>query len=99
MARNRKKYSEDFKKEAVNLLLSSDRGMNEVATDLGIGLYNLVRWKKQYLGHNSQETEMEDPAQKMRRLEKENARLEKENALLRQERDILKKAMGIVSKQ
>jgi len=100
MARKRRKYTDDFKRESVNLLISSGKGVAEFASELGIPLYNLSRWKNQFMGKkNNQEDHPEDPAEKMRRLERENQRLEKENSLLKQERDILKKAMGIVSKQ
>ena len=100
MARKRRKYSEDFKRDAVNQLISSGKGIAEMARDLGIELYNLTRWKNEFLGKsNNQETIMEDPAAKLRRLEDENQRQAKEIANLKQERDILKKAMGIVSKQ
>lgn len=100
MERKRRKYGEDFKREAVNLLLSSGKTITEVAAELGIELYNLARWKNEFLvGKRKPEDETEAPADKMKRLERDVVRLEKENTLLRQEREILKKAMGIVSKQ
>lgn len=100
MEKTRKRYSEDFRRDAVNLLLSSGKSMTEIATELGIELYNLARWKNQFLvGKRKPEEETETPADKMKRLERDVVRLEKENALLKQEREILKKAMGIVSKQ
>ncbi len=100
MSKRRKKYTEEFRREAVNLLISSGKSIAEVASELGIELYNLSRWKNQFLGKkDNSETEMIDPAERLRRLEQENNRLAKENAMLKQERDILKKAVGIVSKQ
>ena len=100
MDKTRKRYSEDFKRDAVNLLLSSGKTITAVAGELGIELYNLARWKNEFLvGKSEPKDQAETPPEKMKRLELENARLEKENNLLRQERDILKKAMGIVSKQ
>lgn len=99
MSKRRKKYSEEFRREAVNLLVSSGKPIAEVASELGIELYNLSRWKNQFLGKkNNSETESMDPAERLRQLEQENARMAKEISMLRQERDILKKAMGIVSK-
>ena len=100
MARKRRKYTEDFKRDAVNQLISSGKSIAEVSRDLGIELYNLTRWKNEFLGKtNNSEIEVEDPAAKLRRLEEANHHLERENANLKQERDILKKAMGIVFKQ
>jgi len=100
MERARKRYSDDFKRDAVNLLLSSGKTITSVAGELGIELYNLARWKNEFLVDKKEpKDQAETPTEKMKRLEQENSRLEKENNLLRQERDILKKAMGIVSKQ
>ncbi len=100
MTRKRRKYTDDFKREAVNLLISSGKGIAEIASDLGIPLYNLSRWKNKFMGiKNNHDNETEDPVERIRRLESENQRLTKEITTLKQERDILKKAMGIVSKQ
>ncbi len=100
MEKTRKKYNEDFKRDAVNLLLSSGKPMTAVAAEIGIELYNLGRWKNEFLmDQKEQKNESETPGERMKRLEQNVVRLEKENAQLRQERDIIKKAMGIVSKQ
>ena len=99
MGRNRRKYGDDFKREAVNHLISTGKSVAETAADLGIEVYNLSRWKNDFLAKPNEELEVEDPGTKMRRLEAENNRMSREIANLKQERDILKKAMGIVSKQ
>lgn len=100
MSKKRRKYTEEFRREAVNQLISSGKGVAELARDLGIELYNLSRWKNEFMDKaKNPEDKMEDPATKLRRLETENQRMAKENTILKQERDILKKAMGIVSKQ
>lgn len=100
MSQKRKKFTEEFRREAVNLLISSGKSIAEVASELGIELYNLSRWKNQFLGKkNNSEAEMIDPVEKLRKLEQENNHMVKEIIILKQERDILKKAMGIVSKQ
>lgn len=101
MEKTRRRYSEDFRREAVNLLLSGGKSMTEVAGELGIELYNLARWKNQFLvGRKKQAEETaEAPAEKMKRLERENAHMAREITRIKQENEILKKAMGIVSKQ
>lgn len=100
MSKKRRKYTEEFRREAVNQLISRGKSVAEVARDLGIELYNLSRWKNEFLGKTKNpEDAMEDPAAKLRRLEEENGHMAKEITHLKQERDILKKAMGIVSKQ
>lgn len=99
MGRNRRKYNEEFKRTAVNQLISGGKSVAETAADLGIEVYNLSRWKNEFLSKPDTDLKSEDPAEKMKRLEVENNALRSENAGLKQERDILKKAMGIVSKQ
>ena len=99
MGRNRRKYSEDFKRDAVNQLISSGKSIAETAESLGIEVYNLSRWKNEFLSKPDKEGAVEEPAARLRRLEAENNRMAREITNLKQERDILKKAMGIVSKQ
>lgn len=41
------KFTDEFKREAVRILLSCDRSLAEVATDLGIGKSTLDRWKSE----------------------------------------------------
>ncbi len=43
-----KRYDEEFKRNAVELLESSGRPMAEVAGDLGIPYKTLERWRAQY---------------------------------------------------
>ena len=76
-------FTEEFKREAVRILLSSELTHAEVADDLGVGKSTLGKWKKRY-----QEAELLSGPHDD--LETELRRLKKENELLRQERDILK---------
>ena len=79
------RFTTEFKREAVRLVLSSGRPRTEIAEDLGVGLSSLTRWIGQYRGE-------EMPPEIRDDLQAELKRLRKENAVLRQERDILKKA-------
>ena len=100
MGKTRNRYSDDFKRDAVNHLLSSGKSVAEVSKNLGIELYNLARWKNMFLMEKPEsKSQTETPAEKVKRLEKENSQLTREVIQLKQEREILKKAMGIVSKQ
>ncbi len=78
------RFTTEFKREAVRLVLSSGRPRTEIAEDLGVGLSSLTRWIGQYRGE-------EMPPEIRDDLQAELKRLRKENAVLRQERDILKK--------
>jgi len=48
MEGNRRNYSEEFKKDAVQHRLTSEKTVVEVAQDLGIAHSNLRRWRTQY---------------------------------------------------
>ena len=86
-----KRYSEEFKKEAVRLALGGGMTRARVARDLGVNINSLSGWiktAKATRGGEVRET-----------LEQENRRLRRENDRLTEERDILKKAVGIFSKE
>ena len=93
MVVERRKYTEEFKREAVGLMESSGKSIAEIGRDLGINDNNLYRWRGIY-GSQS-ETNTNGNVSEM---EAELKRLRREVEVLRQERDILKKAMSIVSR-
>ena len=77
--------TEEFRKDAVRIALTSGLSRRQVADDLGVGLSTLNKWIRVY-------SEAEIISQADRDLAAENERLRKENRLLKEERDILKKA-------
>ena len=79
----RQVFTEEFKREAVGLIASSGRTLRQVASDLGLGLSTLTRWKRQLKDVEIINTPYPD-------VTKELARLRQENEVLRQERDFLK---------
>jgi transposase len=93
MTVERRKYTEEFKREAVRLMETSGKAIAEIGRDLGINDNNLYRWRGLY-GSRSQANTNGSVAE----MEAELKRLRRENEVLRQERDILKKAMSIVSR-
>ena len=44
----RNNYTADFKREAVELVLSSGRNVPQIAAELGVSISNLRRWKREY---------------------------------------------------
>ncbi|MBA7520224.1 IS3 family transposase ISHor1 [subsurface metagenome] len=98
MERNRRTYSEEFKKDAVQHSLTSEKAVIEVAQDLGIAHSNLRRWRAQY-GKNGELAFPGNGKQKLTPQEEEIRRLRKELYDVRQERDILKKALAIFTKK
>lgn len=93
MAVERRKYTEEFKREAVRLMETSGKPIAELARDLGINDNNLYRWRGVY-GREPQKAGNGSVSE----MEAELRRLRREVEGLRAERDILKKAMSIVSR-
>jgi transposase len=98
MERNRRVYSEEFKKNAVEHSMTSEKSVEEVAVDLGISHSNLRRWRAQHR-KNGELAFPGNGKQKLTPQEEEIRRLKKELYDVRQERDILKKALAIFSKR
>lgn len=87
-----KKHTEDFKREAVRIALSSGLPRRRVASDLGVGLSTLGKWVSQYRPADLVAAPQAD-------LTRENERLRLENRVLKEERDILKKATQFFASQ
>jgi len=93
MSRNKqRRFTNEFKREAVRLTLTSGRSVERVANDLGIAKSTLSRWRSEHEQSDLLEGPHEDVG-------KELTRLRKENELLRQEREILKKAAAFFAKE
>jgi transposase len=86
-----KKYTKEFKLDAVRLALSSDKSQAQVARDLGLRDNVLYNWISQYRGEVLESTHHMTPAQELTALKKEVAQL-------KQEREILKKAAAYFAK-
>jgi len=92
----RRRFTKEFKTEAVELALKSNKAMLEIAGDLGIRPELLYRWKSEYKASKEQafpgSGHLHDPADEQVR------RLERELRSTQEERDILKKALAIFSR-
>ena len=94
MTQFRKRYSSEFKLEALRLLETSGKSAATLERELGIGQGGLSRWKRARV----REGEQAFPGHGRLTSEREHIQqLERENEILRQERDILKKAVAIFS--
>lgn len=80
----RRKYDEDFKKNAVKLSYASSKSVTEIARDLGISNGMLYRWRQKYTA--------EGDKTRFATLEEEIKALRLKNAELAIENDMLKKA-------
>jgi transposase len=94
--RSRRKYSKEFKVDAVELMIRSNKSIIETATSLGIRADLLRRWKTEYAANKTApfpgSGHMKDPdAERLRKLERELR-------IVTEERDILKKACAVFSR-
>jgi transposase len=86
------KYPEEFRREAVALVRSSERPRAEVAKSLGISDGALAAWVRA--------AERDDAPAALDASEREElARLRKENADLRMDREILRKAAAYFARE
>jgi len=85
-----RKYTKEFKQEAVNLALKSPSVVH-TANELGIPVATLHTWIYQ-LKSKSKPTEDAPNGHDIAALLEENRRLHKENIILKEEKEILKKA-------
>ena len=88
----RRKFTKEFKLDAVQLLDTRQKAGAELEKDLGLAPGQVYRWRKElridgqhaFPGNGNPRDE-------------EICRLRKENAVLREEREILRKALAIFS--
>jgi len=58
-----RRYGEEFKRQAVELMIHSGKTQRQVARELDVSEYSLNLWKKAYLGQQAQPTLYADVAQ------------------------------------
>lgn len=92
-----KRYSQEFKLDALRLLETSDKSVAEIERDLGLTTGLLYKWRERYqvVSDGSDELSLEDSDVEALRAELRQVKRELEE--VKQERDILKKAMAIFS--
>lgn len=93
MGSTRRKFTPEFKAEAVELVIKSGKPIAEVARDLGIGDGTLGNWVKaaKKRGEFKEKPLEIDERARLKELEEENRRL-------KMEREILKKAAAWFAK-
>lgn len=85
MSETTRKYSEEFKGDAVKLVLEAGYSLGAAAKNLGIPKRTLRDWVKKDQGTESRGAEERTKEEELKRLKAENVRL-------KLEREILKKA-------
>jgi len=94
--RKRTNYPEEFKQDAVRLVVEQRYSCPEVGRRLGVASSKVSRWVRQY---RQTEQDLSEGGITRKELEAENRRLKKENKRLEMEREILKKAAAFFAKE
>jgi transposase-like protein len=93
MPEQRRKFSPQFKAEAVQLVIETGRPIAEVARDLGVNDGTLGNWVKVWRDANPEPVPELSPVERARMTE-----LEEENRRLRMENEFLKKAAAFFAR-
>src|SRR5690625_3472221 len=91
---SRRKFSAQFKAEAVQLVVQSERPIVEVAGELGINPGTLGNWVKKYRLENAEPDKKMTPADYGRWAE-----LEEQNRRMKMENEFLKKAAASFARE
>jgi transposase len=86
-------YPPQFKREAVRLVLSSERSIPQIAKEIGVSDNSLRNWVKQaQIDQGDREGLTTEEREELRKLRRENR-------VLRQEREILRKAAAFFARE
>jgi len=88
----RRKFTNEFKQEAVKLVRAQGMSVSQASRDLGVCESSMHRWLAQA------KEDLLDPQSTASQEHEELKRLRRENAELRMEREILKKATAFFAK-
>ena len=105
-----RKYTPDFKADALAMMRRGDRSFRQLSEALGVSHWTLRDWyraeemarkkgKRPKQSSHEAAPAAETPEQKLERLERENRRLRKQVDQLEEDRAILKKAAAFFAKE
>jgi transposase len=86
-----KRFTDEFRREAVRLMRESDRPVKELAAELGVSVTALRNWERTVVVQKSGPGRVLSLEEQVRQLRRENERL-------REEREILKKATAFFAR-
>ena len=93
-----KRYDEEFKRQAVELVIHSGKTQAQIARELGVSEYSLTLWKKEYLRQvrpAELNGEQMSPEEMLEKILQQQSEIE----YLKRQREILKKAMSILGEE
>jgi transposase len=94
-----RKYTEEFKLEALELLKSNGKSAGQIERDLGITPGLLVKWRDRYQVISQGEKQAHLEASDFEAAKREIKRLQRRLAEVEEEREILKKTINIFSRK
>lgn len=97
MSKERRKYSKEFKMEAIRMYENGERSVAEVERELGITQGLLWKWKADLEGHSKKEEAFPGNG-KLTETEARIRQLEREILTLKEDKEILKKVLTMYSK-
>jgi len=98
MTQERRKYSKEFKLEALRMFENGERPLAEIERELGITKGLIWKWRES-LEKQPKKEEAFPGNGKLTETEARIRQLERENALLKQDKEILKKVLVMYSKE
>ena len=93
--KNGRRFTAEFRREAVALVERGEHTIAMIASDLGLSKNTLYGW----VSNSKSEPRSRQPRESSSDMELDIVRLRKENAILKMERDILKKATAFFAKE
>ena len=94
-SRMARRYDEEFKRQAVELVLHSGKTQRQVARELDVSDYSLTLWKKAYLGQQKPaeiEGQMKSPEEMAKIIREQHKEIE----YLKRQREILSLVLSTV---
>jgi transposase-like protein len=91
-------YTEEYKSQAVEMVIHSGKSVVQIARELGCSGASLHGWKKRYL-KRQEPVPIDGEHQSPEQMAKTIRQLHKEVEYLKRQREILKKAMSIVGEE
>ncbi|HRE33272.1 MAG TPA: transposase [Candidatus Berkiella sp.] len=98
MGRTRRKFTKEFKVEAVKLVTIHGYSVEEAAKNLGVGKSSLCKWVREYRDANEDTNQVFPGKGNLNPQDAEIKKLQKALAKITRERDILKKRWDTLQK-
>ena len=94
-----KRYTEEFRRQAVSLADQPGKTAREVADSLGIHVNQIYNWRTQFSKLSKKQFQIHEGVDYVKDESDENKRLKHENAALKEENEFLKKAAAYFANQ